>query len=241
MRLGRGAGFDRRAGVLLRARRPHRPNHHAARSTARRRCARGQHHSDRRANCGDGAKDLGLMNVVMPQLGETVKEGTVTVWHKKVGDQVKEGERLFEVTTEKVDTEIPAPASGVLAALLVPEGRTVPVGTMLAVIEEPGKAVGVQPSAPRAAPESSARGSQVVASGHQLRAPANDQGPERLSPVVRKLIAEHDLNPAEIRGSGAGGRITRDDVLAYLERRKAPAGPSQPGRGVASTGERAPL
>jgi len=154
---------------------------------------------------------------------------------------VKEGERLFEVTTEKVDTEIPAPASGILSALLVPEGQTVPVGTMLAVIEEPGKAVGVQPSARRAAPESSARGSQVVASGHQLRALANDPGPERLSPVVRKLIAEHDLNPAEIRGSGAGGRITRDDVLAYLERRKSPAGPGQEGRGEASPGVRAPL
>src|SRR5215813_6717663 len=233
MRLGCGAGLDRRAGVLLRARRPHRPDHHAARSAARRRCARGQHHSDRRANCGDGAKDLGLMNVVMPQLGETVKEGTVTVWHKKVGDQVKEGERLFEVTTEKVDTEIPAPASGILSALLVPEGQTVPVGTMLAVIEEPGKAVGVQPSAQRAAP---------IARDSQRDTPASDRhGAERLSPVVRKLIAEHDLNPAEIQGSGAGGRITRDDVLAHLERRRAPAGPSQLGGGVASPGERASL
>ena len=160
------------------------------------------------------------MNVVMPQLGETVKEGTVTVWHKKVGDQVKEGERLFEVTTEKVDTEIPAPASGVLSALLVLEGQTVQVGTTLAVIEEPGKAVSVQPPAPRA------------------------QGAELLSPVVRKLIAEHNLNPAEIRGSGAGGRITRDDVLAHLERRKTPAGPGQGGRGEVSLlypTERVPL
>ena len=137
------------------------------------------------------------MNVVMPQLGETLKEGTVTVWYKKVGDQVKEGERLFEVTTEKVDSEIPAPASGVLSALLVPEGQTVPVGTTLAVIEEPGKPVGTR------------------------------QGAELLSPVVRKLIAEHNLNPAEIRGSGASGRITKDDVLAYLERGKPLAGPSQ--------------
>jgi len=182
------------------------------------------------------------MNVVMPQLGETVKEGTVTVWHKKVGDQVKEGERLFEVTTEKVDTEIPAPASGVLSALLVAEGQTVQVGTTLAVIEEPGKAVGVQPSAQRNAPEFSSSGSQAVARDSQRDSPASDRhGAERLSPVVRKLIAEHNLDPAEIRGSGAGGRITRDDVLAHLERRKAPAGPSQPGRGVASPGERAPL
>ncbi|HME91849.1 MAG TPA: dihydrolipoamide acetyltransferase family protein, partial [Myxococcaceae bacterium] len=177
------------------------------------------------------------MNVVMPQLGETVKEGTVTVWHKKVGEQVKEGERLFEVTTEKVDTEIPAPVSGVLSALLVPEGQTVQVGTTLAIIDEPGKAVRVQPSAQRTAPESSATGSQPIARDDLARG-------ERLSPVVRKLIAEHNLNPAEIRGSGAGGRITRDDVLAYLERSKPPAVASQPARereSLRSAGERVAL
>src|SRR5262249_21082310 len=144
-----------------------------------------------------------------------------------------------------VDTEIPAPASGVLSALLVAEGQTVQVGTTLAVIEEPGKAVGVQPSAQRNAPEFSSSGSQAVARDSQRDSPASDRhGAERLSPVVRKLIAEHNLDPAEIRGSGAGGRITRDDVLAHLERRKAPAGRGQGGRGEASLlypTERVPL
>src|SRR5262249_109210 len=110
---------------------------------------------------------------------------------------------------------------------------------------EPGKAVGVQPSAQRNAPEFSSSGSQAVARDSQRDSPASDRhGAERLSPVVRKLIAEHNLNPAEIRGSGAGGRITRDDVLAYLERSKPPAVASQPARereSLRSAGERVAL
>src|SRR5262249_2266767 len=218
-------------------RRPHRPHHHAARSAARGRRSRRQRHSDRRANSGYRAKDVGLMNVVMPQLGETVKEGTVTVWHKKVGEQVKEGERLFEVTTEKVDTEIPAPVSGVLSALLVPEGQTVQVGTTLAIIDEPGKAVRVQPSAQRTAPESSATGSQPIARDDLARG-------ERLSPVVRKLIAEHNLNPAEIRGRAPGARTPAADVRAHHERPNPPAVASQPARereSLRSAGERVAL
>jgi 2-oxoglutarate dehydrogenase E2 component (dihydrolipoamide succinyltransferase) len=131
------------------------------------------------------------MDVVMPQLGETVKEGTVTVWHKKVGERVEANELLFEVNTDKVETEVPAPVSGVLAAILVAEGSTVQVGATLAVIEEEGK--------PRAAPARDAP----------------------LSPVVRRLLAENGLDASAITGSGAGGRITRDDVLAHVERSKA--------------------
>ncbi len=133
------------------------------------------------------------MDVVMPQLGETVKEGTVTVWHKKVGERVEANEPLFEVNTDKVETEVPAPVSGVVAAILVAEGSTVQVGATLAVIEEEGKARAV-PAAAREAP---------------------------LSPVVRRLLAEHGLDASTITGTGSGGRITRDDVLAHVERSKS--------------------
>ncbi len=143
------------------------------------------------------------MEVVMPQLGETVREGTVTAWHKKVGDPVEQGELLFEVSTDKVDTEIPAPTSGVLSALLVPVGQTVSVGTALAVIDEPGRPRGLTGAT------TAARGTAVEAATMLL------------SPVVRKLIAEHHLDPGEIPGTGAESRITRADVLAYLEKRKA--------------------
>ena len=138
------------------------------------------------------------MQVIMPQLGETVAEGTVTAWRKKVGDRVEAGEALFDVSTDKVETEIPAPASGVLTAILVSEGTTVKVGTTLATI---GEATATPGAAPAVAEE-------------------------RLSPVVRKLLAENGLQASEIAGTGADGRITRRDVLEYLERRK-PAAPSR--------------
>jgi 2-oxoglutarate dehydrogenase E2 component (dihydrolipoamide succinyltransferase) len=158
------------------------------------------------------------MDVVMPQLGETVKEGTVTVWRKKVGERVEANEPLFEVSTDKVETEIPAPVSGVVSAILVAEGSTVQVGVALAVIEEEGK-----PHA-RAAP-ASAPPNPVAAAPEARRpprpatAPAHEGGPP-LSPVVRRLLAEHGVDASAIAGSGAGGRITRDDVLAHVEQRK---------------------
>src|SRR5256885_12460300 len=129
------------------------------------------------------------MDVVMPQLGETVKEGTVIAWRKKVGERVEKDEPLFEVNTDKVDMDVPSPAAGVLSEILVPEGTTVPVGEKLAVVDEPGKAAAAAPAG---------------------------EAEARLSPVVRKLLAEHRLDPAAIRGTGAGGRITRDAVLAHV-------------------------
>ena len=163
------------------------------------------------------------MDVVMPQLGETVKEGTVTVWRKKVGERVEANEPLFEVNTDKVETEIPAPVSGVVSAILVAEWSTVQVGVALAVIEEEGK-----PHA-RAAP-ASAPPNPVAATPEARRpprpatAPAHEGGPP-LSPVVRRLLAEHEVDASAIAGSGAGGRITRDDVLAYVEGRKGSLSP----------------
>jgi len=168
------------------------------------------------------------MDVVMPQLGETVKEGTITVWHKKVGERVEANEPLFEVNTDKVETEVPAPVSGVLASILVEEGSTVEVGATLAVIEEEGK-----PTAARA-PDAAAP-SAVARAPEPKRAPRPEmaRGGDRdapLSPVVRRLLAEHCLDASAIGGTGAGGRITRDDVLAHVERRKSRAPASDESR-----------
>jgi 2-oxoglutarate dehydrogenase E2 component (dihydrolipoamide succinyltransferase) len=174
------------------------------------------------------------MDVVMPQLGETVKEGTVTAWHKKVGDPVEQGELLFEVSTDKVDTEIPAPASGVVSALLVPVGQTVSVGTALAVIDEPGKPRALtrppttEAEAMRPARSERFEKAQALEGGDVPRGRLSRREGDLLSPVVRKLIAEHHLNPAEIAGTGAAGRITRSDVLAYLDKRRATEGSGDP-------------
>lgn len=154
------------------------------------------------------------MDVVMPQLGETVAEGTVTRWYKKAGDAVKADEPLFDVETDKVSTEIPAPASGVLAEILVAEGVTAKVGVTLAVIRESGPSA--QPRAGASTPVAAARAEKPAASARPQVAPAS--AGERLSPVVRKLIGEHGLDPRALQGTGRDGRITREDVLAYISR-----------------------
>jgi len=169
------------------------------------------------------------MDVIMPQLGETVAEGVVTRWYKKVGDAVKADEMLFDVETDKVSTEIPAPASGVVAEILVQEGATAKVGSRLAVIRESGAsagAVAAQPaSAATAAPQTAMTHAGQVAPP-TVSERAQRQAGNRLSPVVRRLIAEHRLNPADIRGTGRDGRITREDVTGHIERggARGPAG-----------------
>ncbi|MBI3043480.1 MAG: 2-oxo acid dehydrogenase subunit E2 [Betaproteobacteria bacterium] len=163
------------------------------------------------------------MDVVMPQLGETVAEGTVTKWHKKVGDPVKADEVLFDVETDKVSTEIPAPASGVLAEILVAEGVTAKIGVRLAVIRESAQAAPVPVS-----PQSDA----MVPSAGQLRGAPPERSQtaglgSRLSPVVSRLLAEHGLNPSDVRGTGRDGRITREDVLAHIARSAQPPAASR--------------
>ena len=159
------------------------------------------------------------MDVIMPQLGETVTEGVVTKWHKKVGDAVKADEMLFDVETDKVSTEIPAPVAGVIAEILVQEGVTAKVGAPLAVIRESGAAA----SAPV-----SAKAVPVATAAPAVSAPAVPRftpagAGDRLSPVVRRLVAEHQLNPADIQGTGRDGRITREDVENYVARSGARA------------------
>ncbi len=170
----------------------------------------------------------------MPQLGETVTEGTVIAWHKKVGDAVKADENLFDVETDKVTAEIPAPAAGVLKEILVAVGTTVAVGARLAVIETAGATVAqsAAAAAPGAAP--------TVAAATRPPAAPGEAGELPLSPVVRRLIAEHGLDPARIRGTGRGGRITREDVLAALETGGGATAPAAPA-GRAPQAEVVPL
>ncbi|MDA0238521.1 MAG: dihydrolipoamide acetyltransferase family protein [Proteobacteria bacterium] len=151
----------------------------------------------------------------MPQLGETVAEGTVTVWHKKVGDTVAADELLFEIGTDKVEMEIPASDAGVLTEIRVSEGETVAVGTVLAIIDD-GKATS---SAPAEAAPAEAVAVTQAASAHDAsgRTSPPQYANRRLSPAVRKLVADNNLNPNDIQGSGREGRITRDDVLAFLK------------------------
>ena len=150
----------------------------------------------------------------MPQLGETVTEGTVTAWHKAAGDPVKANETLFAVSTDKVDTEVPAPADGVLAEILVEAGATVPVGTRLAVI---GGADGGARAPEAPAPAAPAQEAAEARGAVSLAAvPRRDAGGNPLSPAVRRLIAEHGLDLASIAGSGKDGRITRRDVEALI-------------------------
>jgi pyruvate dehydrogenase E2 component (dihydrolipoamide acetyltransferase) len=173
------------------------------------------------------------MDIIMPQLGETVAEGTVTKWYKKVGDAVKADETLFDVETDKVSTEIPSPVAGVIDEILIGEGVTAKVGVRLAVIRESG----VLASAKSAAAAMPAMAAPVVAATPAVSRTARANVPsasavDRLSPVVRRLVAEHGLDVKQITGSGRDGRITREDVTEFIARgnsvRSAPTKPVAP-------------
>ena len=151
-----------------------------------------------------------MMNVLMPQLGETVTEGTVVAWHKKEGDQVSKDEILADVETDKAAVEIPAPADGVISSVLVQEGETVDVGTVLVVINGPdGIAEDSSVPATDEQPKTD-HSSEASQSSHSGKRPS-------LSPVVRRLIAEHRLEADAIPASGRGGRLTRSDVMSFIE------------------------
>lgn len=204
-----------------------------------------------------------MADITMPQLGETVTEGTITKWFKKVGDQVAEDEPLFEVSTDKVDSEVPAAKGGYLKEILVEEGETVDVGARLAVIDDaPPSSNGA--SAPAKAPEKAEepvsagepepepeeeddeaeieavvpeeeRPEPEPAKAEAKPAPAPDPAAEPartgrrvLSPLVRRLLAENDLEPDEIQGTGIEGRITRNDVMTHLDRAGGHSGTPKP-------------
>ncbi len=160
------------------------------------------------------------MDIIMPQLGETVAEGVVTKWYKKVGDTIKADETLFDVETDKVSTEIPSPVAGVVAEIVVAEGITAKVGVRLAVIREAD--VEKAAAKPVAATATTPVAATPAAAHTPLRAPSSlskVNAADRLSPVVRRLVAEHSLNPADITGTGRDGRITREDVTEFIASR----------------------
>lgn len=159
-----------------------------------------------------------MTDVVMPQMGESIVEGTLTRWLKKAGDRVERDEPLFEISTDKVDTEIPSPVAGVLAEILVEAGKTVAINTVVARISDgasvaaPAPAPVVQAAAPVAPPPPPPAAPAPVAAA--AAAVAEDLGP--LSPLVRKIARENNIDLSTVAGTGAGGRITKDDVEARV-------------------------
>lgn len=165
------------------------------------------------------AASTGGTNVVMPQMGESIFEGTITKWLKKIGDTVERDEPLFEISTDKVDAEIPAPAAGVLTAIKVAEGATVEINTVVAVIG--GSGAGASAAAPTAAPAwkkpATPQASVQPATASTARENATTTGErQRSSPLVRRIAKDNNLDLSQISGTGPGGRITKDDALAYL-------------------------
>ena len=178
-----------------------------------------------------------MADITLPQLGETVTEGTITKWFKKVGDTVAADEPLFEVSTDKVDTEVPSPISGTLTEIRVAEGDTVPVGTVIAVVGVSGAAPASAPApvvaapvvaAPTPAPIPAAPTPAPIAAAPTpapvVAAPAATSN-KLLSPVVRRLVAEHGIDVNALVGSGPGARITREDVLDHIDRNGLKAAP----------------
>jgi 2-oxoglutarate dehydrogenase E2 component (dihydrolipoamide succinyltransferase) len=187
-----------------------------------------------------------VADIEMPQLGETVTEGTITRWFKNVGDTIAQDEVLFEVSTDKVDTEVPSPIAGTLAEIRVPEGDTVEVGTVLAVLADDGSVAATAapaaaapapapaaeapptppvemaappppPPAPAPAPAAEVPPAPAAPAPESAGSAADSTDGKVLSPVVRRLIAEYGINADLVEGTGLGGRISRDDVQRYIE------------------------
>ena len=158
-------------------------------------------------------------NVIMPQLGESVVEGTISRWLVKEGDSVEKYAPIVEISTDKVDTEVPAPVSGVILRIVHPEGTTVRAGAAIAVIGQPGEAV------PGLVAEAETRPVVVMPSQGVVAAPPPaESGTEprdlgRISPVVGRIAREHAVDLTQVTGSGLDGRITKKDILAYVEAR----------------------
>jgi 2-oxoglutarate dehydrogenase E2 component (dihydrolipoamide succinyltransferase) len=187
------------------------------------------------------------VDVVMPQMGVSVSEGTVTKWNKQVGDRVEADETLLEISTDKVDTEVPSPASGVVTEILVPEGETVEVGTVLARVGSEGAAAAAPPEpatqpAADAAEASASEGETTEAEPKPLApsqpaaesAPAGN-GRSFVSPVVARIASEHGIDPSQVAGTGNGGRVTKRDIQAFIDSgaqappaQAAPAAPASP-------------
>src|SRR5690348_14777691 len=188
------------------------------------------------------------VDIVMPQMGESIFEGTITKWLKKPGDKVERDEPLFEISTDKVDAEIPSPSAGVLKEIKVGEGQTVPIQTVVGVIDAAGSAVAAPaPSAPAPAPAKSqtpvaakapavavpppaptpvsrpTAPTPVAAGAPAASAPGASGDRIHSSPLVRRMAKEHGIDLATVAGTGAGGRISKQDIAAVIAAGGAPA------------------
>ncbi len=194
-------------------------------------------------------------DIIMPQMGESIVEGTITKWLKKPGDKVQRDEPLFEISTDKVDAEIPAPASGVLQEIKIAEGTTVNVNTVVGTIAVDGEAA-AKPAPSAKSADSSAGAPPAVAETSRPRAQASEPSPTaetkpaahaanqeedeeaRSSPLVRKIAREHGVSLSQISGTGLGGRITKQDIMNFIESQgssqPAPAAPSAPAQSAAA-------
>jgi pyruvate dehydrogenase E2 component (dihydrolipoamide acetyltransferase) len=201
------------------------------------------------------------IDVVMPQMGVSVSEGTVTKWLKQEGEQVEADESLLEISTDKVDTEVPSPASGTLTQIIVQEGETVEVGTKLAVIGGDGAAAAPkedvpEPATAQAAAESAAVSdapttpptADTVDEARPAPAPASEtteeapssNGKTFVSPVVAKIASEHGVDPSQVPGTGRGGRVTKKDILSFIESGGEAAQPAAPAKPEAPKAPAAP-
>src|SRR5579859_1705565 len=189
-------------------------------------------------------------DIIMPQMGESIVEGTITKWLKKPGDKIQRDEPLFEISTDKVDAEIPAPASGVLQEIKVTEGTTVGVNTVVGTIAVDGEAAAAPakpaPATEKPAPEKreakkeEPKATQAPPPPTSAPAPAAHEEDEeaRASPLVRKIAREHGVSLSQISGTGLGGRITKQDIMQFIESQgssqPAPAAPSAPAQSAAA-------
>ncbi len=160
--------------------------------------------------------------VIMPQLGESVVEGTVTAWLKNEGEQIEEFESLLEVNTDKVDTEIPSPATGTLLKILVPADQTVEAGTVLAWIGEPGEAIPETESLPEQdhEPHETPDAESITDEPVMVRPAGRDDDLGYISPVVARLAREKSVDLSRVKGTGINGRITKKDLLSYIKEKK---------------------
>jgi 2-oxoglutarate dehydrogenase E2 component (dihydrolipoamide succinyltransferase) len=161
----------------------------------------------------------------MPHMGESIVEGTITKWLKKPGDAVQQDEPLFEISTDKVDAEIPSPAAGTLAEIKVEAGTTVQINTLVALINS-GGAAGAAPAA-KPAPAVTPAASVPAAAPAETEAEESETGERaRSSPLVRKIAKENNVDLAKVSGTGSAGRITKEDILGYLAKGGAPYAPA---------------
>ena len=206
------------------------------------------------------------VDVVMPQMGESIFEGTITKWLKKPGDKVERDEPLFEISTDKVDAEIPSPSAGVLKEIKIPEGQTVPIQTVVAVIDGAGSAAASAPApapAPAASTAKPASGPSAPAPPAMAKppaapppapaaapvpvpsataSPAAATGTERIhsSPLVRRLAKEHNIDLGSLEGTGAGGRITKEDIEGAIAAQSGGSAPAAASTGPAATARPTP-